>query len=56
MRLGQCEDCSWIHRAEVASKVLQEMKNLDINKPEDIEERWISLEAIRERIEALYSP
>lgn len=51
-----CEDCSWIHRTEVAGEVLEGMKNLDINKPEDIEERWLSLTAIRERIKALYPP
>lgn len=28
-----CEDCSWIHRTEVAGRVLREMKRLGIDKP-----------------------
>jgi precorrin-3B C17-methyltransferase len=49
-----CEDCSWIHRTEVASRVLKEIKELGINKPEDIDKNWISLNKIRERVKALY--
>jgi len=51
-----CEDCNWIHRRKVASKVLEEMKNLGISKPKDIEERWLSLRKARERIKAIYAP
>jgi len=52
--IWSCKDCSWIHRTEVASKVLEGMKHLGINKPEDIERRWFSLKEIRERIKTLY--
>ena len=48
------EDCSWIHRTEVAGRVLKEMKRLGINKPENIDKNWISLNKIRERVKALY--
>ena len=51
-----CEDCSWIHRTEGASKALEEIKKLGINKPEDIEKRWLSLKKIGERIKTLYPP
>jgi len=54
--IWSCQDCSWIHRTEVASKVLEEMKHLGINKPEDIEKRWVSLKEIRERIKTHYAP
>jgi len=53
-RTWSCEDCNWIHRTEVASKVLEGMKNLRISKPEDIEERWLSLEEIRERLVSMH--
>jgi len=32
------------------------MKRLGINKPEDIDKKWISLSKIRERVKALYPP
>jgi hypothetical protein len=32
------------------------MKNLGINKPEDIEKKWIGLKKVRERIKTLYPP
>lgn len=54
--IWSCEDCNWIHGTEVASKVLEEMKNSGISKPEDIERRWLSLKKIRERIKTIYPP
>jgi Zn-finger protein len=48
-----CEDCNWIHRTKVASKVLEEMKNLGINKPEDIEKERIGLNKVKEEVKAL---
>lgn len=54
--IWSCKDCSWIHRTEVARNVLEEMKHLGINKPEDIEKRRFSLKEIREKIKALYPP
>ena len=53
--IWSCKDCNWIHRTEVASKVLEEMKNLGISRPEDIEKRWVSLNKIRERTKILYA-
>lgn len=54
--IWSCEDCDWIHRTKVASKVLEEMKDLGINKPEDIEKEWIRLNKVRERVKTLYPP
>ena len=51
-----CEDCSWIHRTGVASRVLREIKRLGINKPEDIDKSWISLNKIREGVKTFYPP
>jgi len=51
-----CENCSWIHRTEVADRVLKEIKKLGINNPEDIDKNWISLNEIREGIKAVYPP
>ena len=52
--IWSCEDCSWIPRTEVADRVLKEIKDLGINKPEDIDKNWVSLNKIRERVKALY--
>ena len=51
-----CEDCDWIHRTEVASRVLKEIKDSGVNKPEDIDKGWLSLNEIREEVKALYPP
>ncbi len=52
--IWSCKDCNWIHRTEVASKVLEEMQHLGINKAEDIEKSSVSLKEIREKIKTLY--
>ena len=49
-----CENCRWIHRTKVAGRVLKEIRELGINKPEDIDRSWLSLNEIREEIKALY--
>jgi precorrin-3B C17-methyltransferase len=49
-----CQDCNWIHRIEVASKVLEEMKDFGIDEPEDIEKKWDIIKGIREKVKTLY--
>lgn len=45
-----CENCEWIHRQDVAGEVMNELKNLGINKPQDIESSRYELKDIKERI------
>ncbi|MDI6806544.1 MAG: cysteine-rich small domain-containing protein [Candidatus Aenigmarchaeota archaeon] len=55
--MWSCESCDWIHRRDITNEIIEEMKNLCIHEPEDIEKVWYDLKNnIKDKVKAKYPP
>lgn len=52
--IWSCKDCNWVHRTEIASKVLEKIVNAGIDKLEDIEEKRDTIKEVMNDVKALY--
>ncbi len=54
-KIWSCENCTWIHRKDVAQEILNEFKKLGITNPYQIEKYHQKLIKIKERIKEKYN-
>ena len=55
-RIWGCSDCFWIHKSEVAKKLLKEFKKFGIDSVEDIEKRKEDLKKTFSVLKEKYPP
>ena len=47
-KVWSCKNCGWIHHKDVAQKVLDQLKNLGVSSPEDVEKAHDELVKIKQ--------